>query len=68
MSRNSSGIAMTTSQAPWVNLVTSTMTRTTAVMTAPNALIARAGACGARAAVRSSAKLPVPVPDHAGSG
>ncbi|CAM5266917.1 hypothetical protein STANM309S_01434 [Streptomyces tanashiensis] len=32
---------MTTSQAPWVNLVMRTMTRTTAVRQAPKALTAR---------------------------
>lgn len=33
-------MAMQTSQAPWVNLVTRTMTRTSAVRVAPTALMA----------------------------
>ena len=35
---NSTGTAITTSQAPWVNLVISTTTSTTAVASAPTAL------------------------------
>ncbi len=50
---NTNGIAMTTIQAPWVNLVISTMTRTSAVVTAPSALIA-----GERCSRRRDRRLP----------
>lgn len=63
-------MAMQTSQAPWVNLVTRTMTRTSAVRVAPTALMAsrmvdvdpllpRGGGRG---------QFAPPVPDHPGLG
>jgi len=41
MRMNTVGMAMVTIQAPWVNLVMSTTTRTSAVKTAPVALMTR---------------------------
>ena len=55
---NTAGIAMTTIQAPWVNLVTSTTTSTSAVSAAPPPLMARARWIRRRAArSRSCARL-----------
>ena len=62
------GMAMTTIQAPWVNLVTSTMTSTRAVSDRAEALIASGtgASCRRPAVARVRAQQLGPVPHHAG--